>query len=244
MKRKDKGKPPFKKIRVEDESAVFRKLRRARQPIDPPVAEPPSLDEKRIVHHYRTLRARIHDGPLYCVLNDNVRLKKDSTSVLGKRKDPPAAHFDPFEQQPTYTQKYRKKLYTLPRLHTRPFVKELFPKELWATIDPSDRSHVRRRLAISTRTRLDRFLANVEGEEDDDDEGENVEEVVEKERDEDEVDEEEEIRRQREDVDGEVEHYDDEDDEDEDDDYNAEQYFEGGEDDEYPDDGGGDETYA
>ena len=40
------------------------------QPYQPPVAEPPTADEKRIVHHLRTLRARIHDGPFYTILGD------------------------------------------------------------------------------------------------------------------------------------------------------------------------------
>lgn len=85
------------------------------EPIQPPIAEPPSAEEKRIVHHYRTLRARIHDGPLYTVLGDNVRISKTG------RHSPPAAHFDPFEGQPTYTQRYKRKRNTLPRLSTRPF---------------------------------------------------------------------------------------------------------------------------
>jgi DNA-directed RNA polymerase III subunit RPC7 len=85
------------------------------KPIIPPLAEPPSADEKRAVHHYRTLRARIHDGPLYSVIGDNVRVSKSG------RRSPPAAHFDPFEGQPTYTQRYKRKKNTLPDLSKRPF---------------------------------------------------------------------------------------------------------------------------
>jgi len=86
------------------------------QPIAPPVAEPPSADEKRVIYHYRTLRARIHDGPLYAVLDANARISKK-----GRARSPAAAHFDPFEGQPTYTQRYKKKRNTLPTLSTRPF---------------------------------------------------------------------------------------------------------------------------
>ena len=43
-------------------------------------------------------------------------------------------------------------------------MKHLFPEELLSTIDPSDRGHVKKTLHISTRTRLDKLLANEDDE--------------------------------------------------------------------------------
>ena len=85
------------------------------QPIQPPIAEPPTVEERRMVHHYRALRARIHDGPFYTIL--------DSTARVGKsgQRSPPAAHFNPFDSAPTYSQQFVRKRNTLPRLSTRPF---------------------------------------------------------------------------------------------------------------------------
>lgn len=197
------------------------------QPYQPPVADPPTADERRIVHHYRTLRARIHDGPFYTVLGSDVRISK---SRPNGGRSPAAAHFDPFEGQPTYTQRYKPKRNTLPRLSTRPFVKQFFPHDLWNTIDPSDRSHVKRTLHISTRTRLDKLLANEDDEENNP--GENVDpDDADKDPDEERDDEEKE-------EDDDPDQFNEED-EDEDDDYNAEQYFEGGDDEDYGDEGGG-----
>lgn len=85
------------------------------QPVQPPIAEPPSAEERRVVHHYRTLRARIHDGPFYAILDSNARVSKSG------HRTPPTAHFDPFEGQQTYTQRFTRKKNTLPRLSTRPF---------------------------------------------------------------------------------------------------------------------------
>ena len=52
---------------------------------------------------------------------------------------------------------------------TNGIVKDLFPIELWTTLDPSDRCHAPKRLHISTRTRLDRFFADEDDEGDDED---------------------------------------------------------------------------
>ena len=87
------------------------------QPIQPPIAEPPSYDERRIVHHFRTLRARIHDGPFYTVLDSTARVDKSG------RRSPSAAHYNPFDSAPTYSQRFVRKRNALPRLSTRPFGK-------------------------------------------------------------------------------------------------------------------------
>lgn len=169
--------------------------------------------------HYRTLRARIHDGPFYAILDSNARISKS-----GKRS-PQQAHYDPFEGMPTYSQRYMKKKNTLPRLSTRPFVRNFFPEELWAVIEPGSATTQRKTLSLSTRTKLDRFDAS-----DVEDEDAEVD---------DEVEEKEEGVVEDEDQEDEDPDQFDEDEEDDNDDYNAEQYFDGGDDDDFGDEGGG-----
>ncbi|KAI5270101.1 hypothetical protein E4T47_06497 [Aureobasidium subglaciale] len=197
-------------------------------PIQPPIADPPTYTERHLVHHYRTLRARIHDGPFYAILDSSARVHKSG------KKSPVTAHYDPFESMPTYSQRYTKKKNTLPRLGGRPFQKSFFPEELWAIIEPGvagkkvqGGGQQKKVLSLSTRTRLDRFETEIDDEEDEGEDGD--EEKVEG----DEEDKEEEDPDQF-----------DEEDEDDNDDYNAEQYFDGGDDDDMAgDDGGGDDDY-
>lgn len=199
-----------------------------------PTAPPLTDTERRSVHHFRTLRARIHDGPLYAVLDPSARVHKASNREVG-------SGFNAFEDQPTYTQRFRRARNTLPELRKRPFVKELFPAELWGVMGVASTETTeggekkRRRLEISTRTRLDRWMKDAEDEEED------AEEEGEEQKDDDQ--EEGEEGKEDDGAGGEGENVDpdqfDEDEEDENDDYNAEQYFSGGEDDDYGDDGGG-----
>jgi DNA-directed RNA polymerase III subunit RPC7 len=192
-------------------------------PIQPPIADAPSPFERHLVSHYRTLRARIHDGPFYAILDSSARVHKS-----GKRS-PVTAHYDPFESMPTYSQRYTKKKNTLPKLSSRPFVKSFFPEELWAIVEPGSAGvqQQKKTLNLSTRTRLDRFEADIDEEEDGEGEDGADEDKVEGAEDED---------KEEEDPD-----QFDEDDEDDNDDYNAEQYFDGGDDDEFGgEDGGGD----
>ncbi|KAG9518957.1 hypothetical protein KCU71_g8567, partial [Aureobasidium melanogenum] len=191
-------------------------------PIQPPIADPPSLYERQIVSHYRTLRARIHDGPFYAILDSSARVHKSG------KKSPVSAHYDPFESMPTYSQRYTKKKNTLPKLSSRPFVKSFFPEELWAIIEPGsvEAGQKRKVLNLSTRTRLDRFDTELDDEED---------------ADADEAGDEDKVEGEDEDKEEEDPDQFDEDDEDDNDDYNAEQYFDGGDDDDFGgDDGGGD----
>ncbi|TKX26348.1 putative DNA-directed RNA polymerase III subunit Rpc31 [Elsinoe australis] len=191
--------------------------------IEPPVARPPDPSERASIHHYRTLRARIHDGPFYCILDPSARISK---SHRGRAKTPPTALYNPFEEQPTYGQKFRKQRQFLPNLHKRPFVQEYFPRELWGTIGvgvKGERTH-----ALSRTVRIDRWGEGDEVEEGEE-EGEEGEEEKEKEEGE---------EKEEEDEEKDPDQF-DEDDEDDDDDYNAEQYFSGGEDDDYGDEGGG-----
>ncbi|KAL8729621.1 MAG: hypothetical protein Q9181_004936 [Wetmoreana brouardii] len=198
-------------------------------PLFPPykTTPPPPLTktEKAQVAAFRSLRARIHEGPFYTVLGDDGR--------IGKTAKTSAANFDPFEGMPTYSQKYVKKRRRLPKLSTRPYVFKYFPKELWPTLDPkkykstngvtstinefreSTLNGVARRKAVQELA--DRAASGYEGEEAATDERDPDEEAMEENMD------------------------DDFDEEDEDGgDYNAEQYFDDGGDDAGDDLDGGD----
>ncbi|KAJ9649638.1 DNA-directed RNA polymerase III subunit C31 [Coniosporium apollinis] len=195
------------------------------QQIPPPIAKPPRRLERIQVAHYRALRERIHEGPLYTVLGDNVRVGKTGSSAPSAAAAA-AATFDPFEGMPTYTQKYKKQRRKIPRLDMRPYVKRFFPEELHTTLDPLQAGKTAKpkkkllQIANSNRLRkLDEFEDPDVANEGDDEEKDPEDEENENEQDQDDAF--------------------DEDDEDDNDDYNAEQYFDGGEDDDYGDDGGG-----
>ncbi|KAK4980815.1 DNA-directed RNA polymerase III subunit C31 [Elasticomyces elasticus] len=95
----------------------------------PPIARRPTASEKRAVAHYRNIRARIHAGPMYTTLDDLKRDNEGSDDAKAK------AAYNPFEDAPTYSQRYKRERSTLPKLSDRPYVKEMFPEELWSTID-------------------------------------------------------------------------------------------------------------
>ncbi|KAI9793657.1 MAG: hypothetical protein M1816_007552 [Peltula sp. TS41687] len=103
--------------------------------VEQPKPTPLSRTERLQVGRYRAFRDRVHEGPLYTVLGDNHRVAKQGSSHGGSNNNS-ALLVDPFEGMPTYSQKYRKKTRRLPRLDTRPYVMEFFPKELWSTLDP------------------------------------------------------------------------------------------------------------
>lgn len=78
-----------------------------------PAARPLTAKEKDQIAKFRKLRDSIHNGPLYTVLGDNIR--------VGKSGNKPAASFNPFEGMPKYSQRYTKKRRTIPKLDTRPY---------------------------------------------------------------------------------------------------------------------------
>ncbi|KAF2843463.1 hypothetical protein M501DRAFT_994399 [Patellaria atrata CBS 101060] len=200
-------------------------------PVKPPLAAPPTRQERTQVARYRALRDRIHEGPLYTVLGDNVRVKKPDQPKV-------KISYNPFNSTQTYTAKYTRKARAMPALDTRPYIICFFPVELHSTLDRSmgktsgsstmPRKVPRRRLQIDKSTLP--TLEELEAEEqrrnlraDDSD----VEDVG---------DEDEEQQEQEEDDAF------SEDEDDENNDYNAEQYFDDGEADDYDeggDDGGG-----
>ncbi len=83
------------------------------QKYDPPPPRPLTRNERLEIAHLRSFRERMHEGPLYTVLGDNVR--------VGKQGSIASAQFDPFEGMPTYSMKYKKKRRRLPKLDTRPY---------------------------------------------------------------------------------------------------------------------------
>jgi DNA-directed RNA polymerase III subunit RPC7 len=78
-----------------------------------PTPKPLTDSEKIQVARFRSLRESIHNGPLYTILGDNVR--------VGKPGDKPAASFDPFAGMPKYSSRYTKKRRMIPKLDTRPY---------------------------------------------------------------------------------------------------------------------------
>jgi len=78
--------------------------------------KPLTKDQRIQVARFRSLRDRIHEGPLYTVLGDNVRIGKSEG-----RANTAAARFDPFEGMPTYSQRYARKRRKIPKLDTRPY---------------------------------------------------------------------------------------------------------------------------
>ena len=157
----------------------------------------------------------MHDGPFYAVLDADARVHKNHSTAK--------AHFDPFQGQPTYSQRYMRQKNALPKLGSRPFVKDLFPRELWTVIEPGSANGQAKKKSLHLSTRSSKQLADfLKGQDEEDADPENAPAPA--------VDEDDE----QEDPD-----QFDEDDEDDNDDYNAENYFDDGEgDDDMGDDGG------
>ncbi|KAL8940327.1 MAG: hypothetical protein Q9211_002340 [Gyalolechia sp. 1 TL-2023] len=172
----------------------------------PTLPAPLSGAEKAQVAAFRSLRARIHEGPFYTTL--------DTDAWVGKRNiKASAATFDPFEGMPTYSQKYMKKRRRLPKLSARPYGSVApFPR-FWGESTTSATVHEVRKKIAGTAKRRD-IPETAAGEASgDDDEGA----TVERDPDEEAMD----------------QPIDDTFDDDDDDggDYNAEQYFDDGGDD-------------
>ncbi|KAG9233692.1 DNA-directed RNA polymerase III, subunit Rpc31 [Amylocarpus encephaloides] len=204
-------------------------------PAHPNLKRPPPLSdiEMRQFKYYKTLQTQIHRGPLYTqatrrnVDNPGKTFSEDQFNrQYGTNRK---ADMDPFTGVETYSMRYLPKQNVIPTLSGRPFNKELFPRELWSTLEGKDGEDVRKSInkAMHKRARhlasdadpkakeqalMDKILA-ITGE----DENEEAEE-------EDKEDEE---------VDSEF------DDDEIGDDYNAEQYFNNGDDADEGDDGDG-----
>lgn len=239
------------------------------QRIDIPIAPPPTDSERRAVAYQLSFLRRARAGPLYCdidptwpISTPNMNANINSSDDTRKRKKPQTAaelataHFDAFDDQPTYAQKYKKARFALPRLRDGVFVKGLFPAELWGVIDPAAKTKKKKGAGAGAgagagsagkkRKNLDTFLANNDvydydpdkvGDEDGG-QGEENDEKKGKEDNEDEDDKDPDAENEDE-VEGDEDADPDQFDEDDDDDYNGEKYFDDGADDDYGDEGGG-----
>ncbi|PQE13457.1 hypothetical protein CJF32_00005348 [Rutstroemia sp. NJR-2017a WRK4] len=202
---------------------------------------PLSPHERTQVKYYRTLRDKIHRGPLYTHstrrdLDDPLRTfgEDQLNEQYGREKK---ADFDPFLGVETYSMKYERKKRSIPLLSGRTYHKDFFPPELWPVLDGENENTAAKKAAkknavvavMSTQDPSERTKAILEriervaGAEGAEGEGEEA----------------------LEDEEEEEEDYNYEDDEDEmGGDYDGEQYFENGEeDDDDGGDGGGGDDY-
>ncbi|RDL31385.1 uncharacterized protein BP5553_09594 [Venustampulla echinocandica] len=194
--------------------------------------------EERQIKQFKDLQTQIHRGPLYT--QSTKRNLDHPTKTFGEdqfnrqygtnRK----ADMDPFLGVETYSMRYLPKKNDIPKLSGRPFSKELFPKELWSTLDGAEGEEVRTSInramqkkalilgsmkdpSEKTKAVLEKIFS-VAGD------GDDIEEA------EDEVEDEAEVDSEFEDDEMAG-------------DYDGEQYFDNGEDRDEGDGGGGDDDY-
>ncbi|KAF5878836.1 putative dna-directed rna polymerase iii subunit protein [Botrytis fragariae] len=190
---------------------------------------PLTPQERTQVKYYRTLRDKIHRGPLYTHSTKRdtdapVRTfgEKQFNEQYGRQTK---ADFDPFLGVETYSMKYQRKKRAIPLVSGMNFNKEFYPQELWSVLSGEEEAKTAKDNAAlaamgeedpseKTRALLAKIqqATGVEGAEGEEELGE---EEIEEEQDNDYEDDEEDMGG----------------------DYDAEQYFENGEDD---DDDGGD----
>lgn len=193
----------------EMENAVSSKPQETFPAMDIPPTRPPTYNEKLQVECFRSLRKRIHDGPLYTVLGDDMK--------VGKQQLSRGARFNPFTGMPTYAQKYKRLSRRYANFSTRTYSLQFFPQELWEVIDPSRASKASSKRSANTdlAQQLNRLEAieddegKEEGEEGDQVKGASDDDARSEDPDEDFSDESEDMAP----------------------DYNAENYFDGGDDD-------------
>lgn len=229
----------------------------------PPLASsfPLTPSESRAVRYFVKFRRDFHNSPLYT----HKHLVPGATGTSSGFADPVSktygqeqanerygikskATVDPFTAVPMFTHQFVSETRTMPYLRDRTFYHDLFPEELWPTLDGKDGGPVKDALSKGTKRKS---MAGQEHLDDDDDlavrkrpetdeerkrriaeaasgrEGE--EDVVDEDADDDEAE-------------GEEQDDDFEDDEDGGD-YDAEQYFDGGDEDGEDDGGGGGDEY-
>ncbi|KAI1813280.1 hypothetical protein GGS20DRAFT_488256 [Poronia punctata] len=232
----------------------------------PPVAPELTPLEERTVACFVTFRRAYHNTPLYTHRHINNQFLSAKDPVLPRHGQSQInarygvknrATIDPFQAVPVYSHKFVDETRTLPKLRgTRPWVKDLFPEELWATLDGKDNNSakdglVKGKLARGTKRGFQDDDDDAYGHDDDDVFGRSLK------RRENETEEERKARiegagKDAENEDGDVGDAEDEDEdemeledddyesaeEDEGGDYNAEAYFDNGDDDDFGDDDG------
>jgi len=96
--------------------------------IEFPRVRPATAFEKASVARFRALRRRIHEGPFYTGSLGDVGMGV-SLGLSGRAAadDKRKRDFDPFEDMPTYTHKYKVQARKLPRFDTRQYRKSFSP---------------------------------------------------------------------------------------------------------------------
>lgn len=94
-----------------------------------PTPRPFSPDELDSINKYLGFRARARNGPYYAALDP-------SSLTDDKGKVAPRAGFDPFNDQEVYSSRFQKKKRTIPDVVGNIKSLQMFPKELWSTLDP------------------------------------------------------------------------------------------------------------
>ncbi|KAM0425112.1 hypothetical protein ACHAPT_009672 [Fusarium lateritium] len=211
--------------------------------------------EKAAVQHLLLLRRQIHGSPLYTskrtALHDPTAPRKQygQAQMNARFGVKSKASLDPFTAVPTYSHKFVREERALPDWSNRPVCRELFPAELYETIDAattatgSGQGFKRRKLELSSISALPSAeeAFGLAGDAEDEMQGRNLLERLQalKEEEGDEVGDLEDEEGADEDDQDEV--YDDEDAGD----YDAENYFDNGDEfgEDYGDDGDGEGTF-
>jgi hypothetical protein len=110
------GRPAHPSSREKDAGNDEHRMLNIYKPTPTPVTPTATLRERAIVGRYREFRDKLRKGPLYTVLNSNVRVGK-SVPYSTLRKTGPsgsALKTDGFGSMPTYTHKYKKSARTVP----------------------------------------------------------------------------------------------------------------------------------
>lgn len=116
----------------------------------PPVAPRLTPLEERAIACFVQFRRAYHNAPLYTHRHINSEFLSAKDPVLPRHGRSQIntrygiknrATIDPFLSVPMYSHRFVDDTRTLPKLrNTRPWVKDLFPEELWATLDGMDTS--------------------------------------------------------------------------------------------------------
>ncbi|KAI1109580.1 hypothetical protein F5Y14DRAFT_21840 [Nemania sp. NC0429] len=116
----------------------------------PPVAPHLTALEERAIACFVQFRRAYHGAPLYTHRHINSEFMSARDPVLPRHGRSQIntrygvknrATIDPFVSVPMYSHRFVDDTRTLPKLRdTRPWVKDLFPEELWATLDGMDTS--------------------------------------------------------------------------------------------------------
>lgn len=123
--------------------------------------------EMRQIKYYKDLQEKIHSGPLYTrptKRNPDAPAKTFGEDQFNRQYGSNRkADMDPFHGVETYSMRFEKKKNDIPKLSGRPFNKELFPQELWSTLEGEEGEDVKRAInkAIGKKARGIDTLTNV-----------------------------------------------------------------------------------